>query len=172
MRPRQSESRDSAPHELPLCYPFICKAPTKLIVGSECTLSPQVFPGLSTNRPVNGFLGVTVWSAAAVLHAGLPRLKVLSHFTDGAFRVPATTSGPLERQVLRSISADPIMGGFQCKVRMWGFFYKHGSDFRNATAEPRSTGPGWCCVGRVPTGLALGSVPRPLRTSPVLCPQD
>ena len=84
--------------------------------------------------------------------------------------MPATTSGPLERQVLRSISADPIMGGFQCKVRMWGFFYKHGSDFRNATAEPRSTGPGWCCVGHVPTGLALGSVPRPLRTSPVSCP--
>ena len=163
MRPRQSESRDSAPHELPLRYPFICKAPTKLIVGSECTVSPQVFPGLPWGHSVVRSSRPACWS---------PRLKVLSHSTDGAFRVPATTSGPLERQVLRSVSADPIMGGFQCKVRMRGFFCKRSSEFRNATAEPRSSGPGWRCMGRVPTGLALASVPRPLRTSPMSCPQD
>lgn len=118
MRPRLSESRDSAPHELPLRYSFICKAPTKLIVGSECPLSPSVSRAL--HEPSNQRLPwVTLQSDQPSCVLVSPRLsshpwlKVLSHSTDGAPRVAATTQDPWNARCCILSVLDPIMGGFQ-----------------------------------------------------------
>ena len=142
MRPRQSDFRDSAPHELPLCYCFICKAPTKVTVRSECTLSPQVFPGLSTSRPDNALLDATLNSEVAGLHA-----PASTSLITASGRRPATPrmvpfgcqpppQYPWNANKCCILSALALMGGLWCKVKMQGFFCTRNSDFTSATTEP------------------------------------